>query len=227
VDRDEQGQMMVLAAVLLVIGLIALAGMVARVNQLGSQTAVESNQAILGELPPLADAIESGVIDLQSGRTVTVTYVAGQASLVDTEFTAGDIGQTITGPGIPPGTSITGVGDVPVTATLSATTTGGGTSVRVGTFALWASSAPTLQEGIIAMMEHLQELEAGHGLLLDYEISCNGVTDKTLGTGGNPAQGIVIAHLSDGTVWTEIKTTSAAYFTRTSPAANPCASIYG
>src|SRR5687768_18565674 len=85
---DEGGQMMVLAAVLLVIGLIALAGMVARVNQLGSQTAVESNQAILGELAPLSDAIDTSVTTLQTSRTVEASYVLGSTAITPSPPTA-------------------------------------------------------------------------------------------------------------------------------------------
>ena len=223
--------MMILAAVLLVIGLIALAGMVARVNQLGSQTAIESNQAILGELAPLSDAIDAGVAGLKTFSPVTATWSPG-TTIEDSEFTAADVGKAITGPGIPAGTRIIGfTAASPPTnpdpsVTLSAATTAAGTNqeVRVGAFALWASSNPTIQEGIVAMLEHMQRIEASHGFVMDYEISC----ETTAGV-PDPAKGLAIVHLSDGTVWAEIRTSSTNVFQRdpaAAPAA-PCDSVYG
>lgn len=151
--------MMILAAVLLVIGLIALAGMVARVNQLGSQTTVESNKAILGEVSPLAAALDVAVADLAASP-----------------------------------------------------------------FALTTATTPTLEQAIVSYVEHLQRLEAARGFILDYELTCTGVTNKSTGAGGNAAQGIVVAHLSDGTVWVEVRST--VYFVRGATSAS-CASVYG
>lgn len=224
--------MMILAAVLLVIGLIALAGMVARVNQLGSQTAVESNQPILGELPPLADAIEDGVAELLDGRTVaSVTGTAGNPTLTGPSVAGGagfrstDVGQAVTGPGIPLAARVLTYAELGgfTTVTLSAAPPGAVSgNVVVGRFALSTSTTPTLEDGIVAMLEQLQRVEAGHGFIMDYELTCTGVTNRLTGAGGNTAQGIVIAHLSDGTVWAEVQTSAASYFARTS-----CASVYG
>jgi hypothetical protein len=213
--------MMVLAAVLLVIGLIALAGMVARVNQLGSQTAVESNQAILGELPPLADAVEDGVIGLMDARAIPSTTLTAASPAISTTtplaFTSSDIGLAVTGTGLPAGARILSV-ESPTDATLTAPATQSGVvTVSVGRFALTSSSTPTLQDGIVAMLEQLQDLEANHGLLMDYQVNC----DSTSGS-PDPAKGVVIVHLSDGAVWVEVRTSSAAYFTRSS-----CDSISG
>lgn len=65
--------MMILSAVLLVIGFIALTGMVARVNQLGTETTTESERAILSEVGPLVDAIDGGIADLRGARDVSIT----------------------------------------------------------------------------------------------------------------------------------------------------------
>lgn len=53
--------MMMLAAVVLLVGFVALAGVVARVNQLASRTGTESGQSILDQAGPLARSIDSSV----------------------------------------------------------------------------------------------------------------------------------------------------------------------
>lgn len=206
---------MILAAVLLVIGLIALAGMVARVNQLGSQTAVESNKAILGELSPLSAALDSGVQTLALKRDVlTVGRTVGSVTLAGpgtNGFVAADVGSAVTGTGIPAGATIVAVTAGSATISAAALTTGSGT-VAVGPFALSDTTSPTLEQGIIAYVEHLQRLEATRGFVMDYEIRCS--------TAGNLATGQVVVHLSDGTVWVEVRSTTA--FTRSS-----CATVIG
>jgi hypothetical protein len=158
--------MMILAAVLLVIGLIALAGMVARVNQLGSQTAVEADKAILGEVGPLQDSLDASVCRI----VVRPSPDCGASTLRH--------------------------------------------------FNLTATSYIRAENAVRAVLEQMQHLEASHGLLLDYEITCNGVTNKANGAGGSTAQGVVIAHLADATVWVEVRTT--VYFPRSN-----CISLYG
>src|SRR5688572_20904166 len=128
--------MMVLAAVLLVIGLIALAGMVSRVNQLGSQTGVESDKAILEEVVPLQDAIDTTLSTLQR-RTFTGTITAATsttpAKVTSTSgaiFADSDVGLNITGTGVSSGTQLGSVTSSTV-ATLTRTATAGS-----GTFAI-------------------------------------------------------------------------------------------
>lgn len=218
--------MMILAAVLLVIGLIALAGMVARVNQLGSQTAVEADKPILGEVGPLSDALETGLFVLADARPVTgiTTAVASTSLTFDSgdPILADEVGSAIQGTGIQPGTTIVAVSGT--TATLSAPATvavsGPTAEVQVGFFALSASTTPTLEQAVAAYLEQVQRIETARGYVMDYELTCVGVTDKTTGAGGNAAQGYVVAHLSDGTVWLEIRTFTT--FVRST-----CASAYG
>lgn len=103
--------MMILAAVLLVIGLIALAGMVARVNQLGTQTGVEADKAILDEVTPIQDALDGGIADLRGGRTINTGVRTSGSSVIESTvaaFVPQDVGRHITGTGIQPGAMITG-----------------------------------------------------------------------------------------------------------------------
>ncbi len=63
---DSSGQMMMLAAVVLLVGFIALAGMVARVGVLGAQTGREQQRAMFLELDPMIDGVNDAVSRLES-----------------------------------------------------------------------------------------------------------------------------------------------------------------
>ena len=217
--------MMVLAAVLLVIGLIALAGMVSRVNQLGSQTGVESDKAILDEVVPLQDAIDKAISTLQR-RTFTGTIAATTPTTVTSTtsiFADSDVGLnvTITTAGsttaLPAGTKIASVTS-PTVATLTAAAsplpqTGKAFAIFKPGFGLTATTYVRVEDAIVNSMEHLQRIQASHGFWMDYEIRCS--------TAGNLATGQVVAHLSDGTVWVEVRSEVAF------PRSTSCASVTG
>lgn len=270
---------MILAAVLLVVGLIALAGMVGRVNQLGSQTATEADKAILDEVVPLASALQDGIAEMRGARDVAITSKVVATSIINVDsatplveqdegrhissttsncvpngatitavlsttqatisaspantaactarlgavvtgvvmagslttlrsctsvlcattvaaFSADDVGLAVTGTGIPPGTVITAYTNSN-SVTISASATAGAREVSIGPFALTTTSTPTMKDGVIGLLEQFQAIEAGHGLLLDYELRCLNAADTTT---------YAYAHLSDGTVWVEIPT---------------------
>jgi hypothetical protein len=58
---DDHGQMMILAAVVLLIGFLALAGMMARVSQVASQTAVDADRPILRAIGPLSSDLDQAI----------------------------------------------------------------------------------------------------------------------------------------------------------------------
>lgn len=192
--RDARGQMMILSAIVLLVGFIALAGLVSRVNQLAAQTATESRQAILDQVAPLAEAIDSGIAELNGtsflgNTTAGRTYVTTPANA----FTAGDVGRRLRGEGIPAEARIVAVNS-PRNVTLGVAATATGQSTLTLGFGLSGTSTPlTLQEGVAAHLEQLQRVMARHGLALDWRIACSA-----------PTQGQVLAHLSDGHVWLEV-----------------------
>lgn len=69
--------MMILSAVILLIGFVALAGMMGRVNQLGTQTSTENDQTLLKEVGPMADSLETAISALRGSRTVTACWHSG------------------------------------------------------------------------------------------------------------------------------------------------------
>ncbi|MFA5944909.1 MAG: hypothetical protein WC876_10640 [Candidatus Thermoplasmatota archaeon] len=158
--------MMILAAVLLVIGLIALAGMVARVNQLGSQTSVEADKAILNEVTPLQDSIDEVLC------RITVNSTCGAASLRH--------------------------------------------------FNLTATSYIKAEDAVRNALEQLQRMEAGHGFWMDYQITCVDGSGLLTADDSFSARGVAVVHLSDGTVWLELR--SAVFFPRS---AGDCAPVLG
>lgn len=195
---DEGGQMMILAAVLLVIGLIALAGMVARVNQLGSQTAVEADKAILGEVTPVQDAIDGSLSALLK-RTFAGT-ITGSTTITATTptFADTDVGLNITGPGLPPaGARIASVSSSTVATLTNSATSGTFTLFKPG-FALDSGTYVRAEDAVVGVLEQLQRIEASHGFWMDYQITC---------IAANPNQGQVVVHLSDGSVWVELRST--------------------
>ena len=60
--------MMLLAAVVLIIGFVALAGMVSRVSQLASQTTKEQDRPLLREIEPMLGAVNSAIDSSATGR---------------------------------------------------------------------------------------------------------------------------------------------------------------
>lgn len=56
--------MMMLAAVVLVVGFIALAGMIARVGELGTQTGREQQRALLLEVGPMKEGLDDAMARL-------------------------------------------------------------------------------------------------------------------------------------------------------------------
>jgi hypothetical protein len=212
--------MMILTAVILLIGFIALAGMVARVNQLSSQTAIESERIILREVGPLAESMNSAICKLKESTLSKPNVADGVTTLgsptitsATAAFTEADIGMVVAGTGILPSSRIIAVPSA-TSATLSAAVAASGTGLTFrfspclptgasSTFDLSTTTMPTLEVALAGILDHLQALQAAHGLFMGWEIGCEG---------GNPAQGQVTAHLWDGTVWVEVK--SAVYFTR-------------
>lgn len=89
--------MMVLSAVLLVISFVALAAMVGRVNQLGSQTASESRKVILDEVGPLADSMNAAIRGFGGGRTVAATWAVDDTLITGPagSFTTADVGRRV------------------------------------------------------------------------------------------------------------------------------------
>ncbi|HUR64586.1 MAG TPA: hypothetical protein VM241_08910 [Candidatus Thermoplasmatota archaeon] len=58
---DDRGQMMLLAAVVLIIGFVALGGMVSRVAQLAGQASKEQDRPLMREVDPLLGALNAAV----------------------------------------------------------------------------------------------------------------------------------------------------------------------
>lgn len=73
--------MMLLTAVVLIIGFVALAGMVARVSQLAGQAAREQNRPMLREVEPMLGAVNDAIATGLPGATPPV--VAGTAAFDD------------------------------------------------------------------------------------------------------------------------------------------------
>jgi hypothetical protein len=203
--KDDRGQMMMLSAVVLLVGFLALTGMVARVNQLGTQTGTEARQAVLDEAGPLQRSIDNGLARL-SNRTFTncCTWTASKITSTTAIFTAADVGLTVKGGSgagtLPRGTVITAitsstVASINVTSTL---TQGSLTTLNVWRpgFTLKATTTPTAETAAVQMLEQLQLVEAGHGLWMDWQVSCASAAATTANA---------IATLSDGIVWLQIQ----------------------
>lgn len=205
--------MMILSAVILLVSFIALAAMVARVNQLGTQTASDSEKAILDEVGPLSDIIDAGLLRLQGGgtRSVTATVTSGAKTLTTatSQFTANDVGATVSGgTGIPANTVIASYTS-PTSVLLNNAATATSTASRTVAASGFGLSGQALENSVLAMLEQLQRLTSTRGLLLDYAIQCGGTTAAPT-TAGSQA----VVNLSDGEVHVQI--TSTVTFTRTS-----------
>lgn len=198
--------MMMLSAVVLLVGFLALAGMVSRVNQLGTQTGTESRQAVLDESGPLKASIDNGLARL-SNRTLSAccTWTNGVINSTTAVFSAADIGLKIkggtAGGAIPKGAVITGVRSSTVAVTNATTVTQASAATlniwRSG-FALNTTTTPSAETAVIQFLEQVQLVEAGHGLWMDWQLTC---------VSSNPAKGQVIVSLSDATVWVELRST--------------------
>jgi hypothetical protein len=202
---------MVLAAVLLVIGLIALAGMVSRVNQLGSQTAVEADKAVIDEVLPLQHSLDLTVSTLASRNVTLVSSVTAPLGVTTIRAASGtfadtDVGLRISGTGITVATKIASVTSSEYAVlNRSATMTVGQTYViyKPG-FALRQTTVPTLDGALVSALEQLQSLQAAHGYWLDYTLTCT--------TPANTNTGLVLLRITDGSVWVELR--SSAPFAR-------------
>jgi hypothetical protein len=208
---------MMLSAIVLLVGFIALAGMVARVNQVAQQTTAEGRQAILDEAGPLQDAIDTSLGSLAK-RTATATigpspFTALTVTSPTQFFSNADVGLEVSGGTIPAGAKIATVIS-PTSATFSPAATAAGsvtiTLKRTG-FALDTTTTPTMEAAAINALQHLKRLEAGRGLFMDWRIDC--------GAGGAVTNSQVVAHLSDGNVWVEVR--SSVLFTRSTACAAP------
>ena len=222
--RDDAGQMMMLSAVLLLIGFVALAGMVARVNQLGTQTTTESRKSVLAESGPLQDALDGGLSALAK-RTASATVTSGSVFITASApvFSATDVGLFVSDPGavkIPAGTKITAVSSA-TAATMSNPGSASGTvtiTLRRAGFSLDTTTTPTLDTAVVSFLEELRKVEAEHGLLMGYDIP----SDATGGAfGSSCASTKVVVRLADGDVKVQIQSTVA--FAR----AGGCADIQG
>lgn len=209
--------MMMLSAVVLLVGFLALAGMVSRVNQLGTQTGTESRQAVLDESGPLGRAIDASIARL-ANRTATACCTwpsGGPITASSAMFSAADIGLSVNGTGIPAGAKITSVTSstkavvtpVPTVARATATTL----NIWRPGFALKTTTTPTVETAVVSALEQMQLMEAGRGLWMDWELTC---------VGGDASKGQVVASLSDATVWFQVK--SLATFPRAD-----CSSVKG
>lgn len=198
--------MMMLSAVVLLVGFLALTGMVARVNQLSTQTGTETRQPVLDEAGPLKRSIDSGLARLSNRTATNCCYWAAGTTIQSTSdlFSAADIGLRVSGVDIPANARITGVASARA-ATLSTALTvanpvGSPNTVNLWSpgFALKTTTAPTAQAAVISMLEQLQLVEAKHGFWMDWRLDC---------VGADPNRGQAIASLSDATVWVEVRST--------------------
>lgn len=219
--------MMMLSAVLLLIGFVALAGMVSRVSQLGTQTTTESRRSVLTEAGPLQDALDTTLSTLaRRNATVTVTVSNGIVTATVTSpanppgfFASSDVGLSIvqcttaspltgcpkTGALVPVGTTITAVAS-PTVATLSAGSAGTGLIVKVSKagFSLDAGTTPSAGQATVSALEQLRRDEAEKGLLMGYDLLTGYYNAAgTLVSDCGHAQ--VLVRLSDGEVKTELR----------------------
>lgn len=77
---DDRGQMMLLAAVVLIFAFLALSAMVSRVSQLGSVTTQDQDRPVLLEVDSVKAAVEDLIGDLQA---VTPTLNATSTPRMD------------------------------------------------------------------------------------------------------------------------------------------------
>jgi class 3 adenylate cyclase len=232
--------MMMLSAIILLVGFVALAGMVARVNQLGTQTTTESRKGVLTEVGPVQDALDALVSSLakrtcQATNTpaCTPTTTASSATVTTSiaTFAPSDIGLNVTGAGIAAGTTIIAVASA-TSATMSAAATGATTALTLQRAYLGydTTTSPTLDAALAAGLAQLKREEAGHGLTMGYVICGNAahavaqLTSACSGTTQCYAAQVVV-HLGDGDVAFEIA--SSVKLPRVAPAtgAGSCSDV--
>lgn len=214
--------MMVLAAVILLLAFVALAGMVARVAQLASQTTAEKDKALLDEIGPLSQSLDASICQLKASTIttktgITATWTSGSMALsnLNPDLTASDIGMTIKGAGIPTGTRIVAIPSPGDTATMSqaATQPGSGAEITLtpclpqgaSSFGHGPTTTPALEDAIIEMLQHIRAIEARHGFWMEWRVECQDL---------DAAKGRAVVSLSDGTTWVEF--TSTVLFPRPS-----------
>lgn len=196
--------MMMLSAVVLLVGFLALTGMVARVNQLGTQTGTEARQAVLDEAGPMQRSMDNALARL-SNRTFTTccTWTGGTLTSSTAIFTAADVGLTVKGGSgggtLPRGTVITAITSSTV-AKINATATTQASAATLNVwrpgFALKSTTTPTAETAAVEMLEQLQTVEAGHAMWMDWQLSCASAAATTAKA---------IATLSDGIVWLQVQ----------------------
>lgn len=207
--------MMILSAVILVLAFIALAGMVARVSQLASQTTSENDRVILSDVAPLATALDASICRLKDSTTASrtvasVTVTSGSTAVsqpaATANFATADVGMAVTGTGIPGGTRIVSVsGD---TATLSqAATASGSVSLTFGAclpsgattdLNLGSATTPRLEDAVREVLGHMEAIEAQHGYWMESSVAC---------WTGLAGMGRATVAISDGSVWVEFRST--------------------
>jgi hypothetical protein len=211
--------MMILSAVILILAFIALAGMVARVQQLAGRTTSESDLVILSDVAPLSASIDSAICRLKDstlatrGPIASVTVTGAAMTTItqpatNADFSSQDIGMGVTGSGITLGTRIVAVSGDTATISQPGTTTPTtltfvsclpfGDSTETADLDLSATSSPTLEQAIGEMMETLAAIETQHGFWLDWSMCYEA---------GFPARGHVVVSLTDGSVWFEFRST--------------------
>jgi len=220
--------MMILSAVVLLVGFVALAGMVARVNQLGTQTTTESRKSVLTESTSLQDGLDL-MLSSTARRvaTVTVAVTSGVVTATVTSpanppgfFSVADVGMPIaectsvamtTCGGqshVPAGTTITGVAS-PTSATLSGGTAGAGVIVKVSRtgFALDGTTSPRVSGIVAAALEQMQRAEAEKGFLMGYDLMAGYYNPSTGAFVADCSNAQVVLRLADGDVKVEMRST--------------------
>lgn len=211
--------MMILSAVVLVLAFIALAGMVARVSQLASQTTAESDRVILSDVAPLAAALDASICRLKdstlTSRTVaSVTYsTAGGVTTLrqpsgTADFAARDVGMEVSGTGIPAGTRILSVSGDDAVISQAATGASGtvtfASCLETGTTTdlnLGAATTPRLEDAVREVLGHMEALEAQHGFWMTWSVDCWSGTPDPAGMGR------ATVAISDGTAWVRFRST--------------------
>jgi hypothetical protein len=84
----DEGQMMILGAIVLILGLVALAAMVSQVGQLAGQAGREQDRPLLREVEPMVQGLNTALTRLSdpawSNLTAgSATYTAAVAGLLD------------------------------------------------------------------------------------------------------------------------------------------------
>lgn len=79
--RDDRAQMMLLTAVILLIGFVALAGMVARVSQLPQETVQESRDPVFAQIENIAEGMGNLIVEANATHNLALDPVDTKAML--------------------------------------------------------------------------------------------------------------------------------------------------